>query len=64
MYFNRSSLPWQRLKGCDCVCLSGIDYHDINSLTKKQKGEKTTEIKLSTPVEVLCKKHHNFPTST
>ncbi|ESN90730.1 hypothetical protein HELRODRAFT_70877 [Helobdella robusta] len=42
MYFNRSSLPWQNLK----------------ATTKKQKYEKISEKKMSTPVEVLCK---SFP---
>ena len=39
MYFNRTSLPWQGLKAG----------------TKKQKYEKISEKKMSTPVEVLCK---------
>nr|CAI9693083.1 unnamed protein product [Rangifer tarandus platyrhynchus] len=39
MYFNRTSLPWQGLKAA----------------TKKQKHEKISEKKMSTPVEVLCK---------
>ena len=39
MYFNRGSLPWQGLKAA----------------TKKQKYEKISEKKKSTPVEVLCK---------
>jgi len=39
MYFNRGSLPWQGLKAA----------------TKKQKYEKISEKKMSTPVEVLCK---------
>lgn len=39
MYFNRSTLPWQGLKAA----------------TKKQKYEKISEKKMSTPVEVLCK---------
>ena len=39
MYFNRGSLPWQGLKAA----------------TKKQKYEKISEKKLSTPVEELCK---------
>ena len=39
MYFNRTSLPWQGLK----------------AETKKQKYEKISEKKMSTPVEVLCK---------
>ncbi|XP_014779447.1 casein kinase I [Octopus bimaculoides] len=43
MYFNRGSLPWQGLKAA----------------TKKQKYEKISERKMSTPVEALCK---GFPT--
>ena len=39
MYLNRGSLPWQGLKAA----------------TKKQKYEKISEKKMSTPVEVLCK---------
>ncbi|KAF5292434.1 hypothetical protein FQA39_LY13981 [Lamprigera yunnana] len=39
MYFNRGCLPWQGLKAA----------------TKKQKYEKISEKKMSTPVEVLCK---------
>ncbi|KPJ03602.1 Casein kinase I isoform alpha [Papilio xuthus] len=39
MYFNRGSLPWQGLK----------------AITKKQKYERISEKKMSTPVEVLCK---------
>lgn len=39
MYFNLGSLPWQGLKAA----------------TKKQKYEKISEKKLSTPVEVLCR---------
>ncbi|XP_032222109.1 casein kinase I isoform X3 [Nematostella vectensis] len=42
MYFNRSNLPWQGLK---------VD----KAATKKQKYEKISEKKMSTPVEVLCK---------
>lgn len=42
MYFNRGSLPWQNLKAA----------------TKKQKYEKISEKKMSTPVEILCK---SFP---
>lgn len=39
MYFNLGSLPWQGLKAA----------------TKKQKYERISEKKLSTPVEVLCR---------
>ncbi|MCP9259446.1 Casein kinase I isoform alpha [Dirofilaria immitis] len=39
MYFNKGTLPWQGLKAA----------------TKKQKYEKISEKKMSTPVEVLCK---------
>ncbi|VDO03465.1 unnamed protein product [Rodentolepis nana] len=39
MYFNRGSLPWQGLKGN----------------TKRQKYERISEKKISTPVEALCK---------
>lgn len=39
LYFCRGSLPWQGLKGA----------------TKKQKYEKISEKKISTPVESLCK---------
>ena len=39
MYFNRGSLPWQGLKAA----------------TKKQRNEKISETKMSTPIEVLCK---------
>ena len=42
MYFNRTSLPWQGLKAA----------------TKKQKYERISEKKLSTPIEVLCKVGH------
>ena len=44
MYFNRGSLPWQGLKAA----------------TKKQKYEKISEKKMSTPVEVLCKVRFKF----
>lgn len=39
MYFNRGSLPWQGMKANN----------------KKQKYEKISEKKMSTPIEVLCK---------
>merc|ERR1712235_77416 len=39
MYFNRSSLPWQGLKAA----------------TKRQKYERISEKKMSTPVDTLCK---------
>ncbi|XP_022931126.1 casein kinase 1-like protein 6 isoform X1 [Cucurbita moschata] len=41
MYFLRGSLPWQGLKAG----------------TKKQKYDKISEKKMSTPIEVLCKSH-------
>ena len=41
MYFLRGTLPWQGLKAA----------------TKKQKYDKISEKKMSTPVEVLCKGH-------
>jgi len=44
MYFNRGSLPWQGLKAA----------------TKKQKYEKISEKKMSTPVEILCKVKKNL----
>lgn len=44
MYFNRGSLPWQGLKAA----------------TKKQKYEKISEKKMSTPVEILCKVKQNL----
>lgn len=44
MYFNRGSLPWQGLKG----------------QVKKQKYEKISDKKMSTPVETLCK---GFPST-
>jgi hypothetical protein len=39
MYFNRGSLPWQGLRAA----------------TKRQKYERISEKKMSTPVEELCK---------
>ena len=42
MYFNRGNLPWQ-----------GLRAH-----TKKEKYDKISEKKMSTPIEVLCK---HFP---
>lgn len=39
MYFNRGVLPWQGMKATN----------------KKQKYEKISEKKMSTPIEVLCK---------
>lgn len=39
MYFNRGGLPWQGLK----------------ANTKKEKYDKISEKKMSTPIEVLCK---------
>ncbi|KAL4341129.1 hypothetical protein GQ457_08G020960 [Hibiscus cannabinus] len=41
MYFLRGSLPWQGLK----------------TGTRKQKYDRITEKKVSTPIEVLCKSH-------
>jgi len=41
MYFNRGSLPWQGLK----------------AITKRQKYDRITERKISTPVDILCKGH-------
>ena len=39
MYFNKGSLPWQGLKAA----------------TKRQKYERISEKKMSTPIEELCK---------
>jgi hypothetical protein len=39
MYFLRGSLPWQGLKAA----------------TKRQKYERISEKKMSTPIEELCK---------
>ncbi|XP_061350901.1 casein kinase 1-like protein 3 [Gastrolobium bilobum] len=41
MYFLRGSLPWQGLQAA----------------TKKQKYDKISETKLSTPIEILCKSY-------
>nr|CAB3233964.1 casein kinase I-like [Phallusia mammillata] len=41
MYFNLGTLPWQGLKAA----------------TKRQKYERISEKKMSTPIEVLCKGH-------
>jgi serine/threonine protein kinase len=41
MYFNKGQLPWQGLK----------------ATTKKDKYNRIAEKKMSTPVEVLCKRH-------
>lgn len=47
MYFNLGTLPWQGLKAAN----------------KRQKYERISEKKLSTPIEVLCKDFPNeFPT--
>ncbi|KAL1498428.1 hypothetical protein ABEB36_009233 [Hypothenemus hampei] len=47
MYFNRGSLPWQGLKAA----------------TKRQKYERISEKKISTPIEELCKGYPaEFPT--
>ncbi|KAG8272419.1 Casein kinase I isoform epsilon [Homalodisca vitripennis] len=47
MYFNRGSLPWQGLKAA----------------TKRQKYERISEKKMSTPIEELCKGYPTeFPT--
>lgn len=44
MYFNRGSLPWQGLKAA----------------TKRQKYERISEKKMSTPIEELCKGFPEF----
>lgn len=46
MYFNRGSLPWQGLKAA----------------TKRQKYERISEKKMSTPIEELCKGFPEFAT--
>ncbi|XP_056644804.1 casein kinase I-like [Diorhabda carinulata] len=47
MYFNRGSLPWQGLKAAN----------------KRQKYERISEKKMSTPIEELCKGYpKEFPT--
>lgn len=43
MYFNKGSLPWQGLKAA----------------TKRQKYERISEKKMSTPIEELCKVSSN-----
>jgi hypothetical protein len=48
MYFNLGSLPWQGLKAA----------------TKKQKYERISEKKMSTPIEVLCKGFPSMDTFT
>jgi hypothetical protein len=53
MYFNRGSLPWQGLKAA----------------TKRQKYERISEKKMSTPIEELCKGYpgeccHNYWTNS
>uniref|UniRef100_A0A096MQA6 non-specific serine/threonine protein kinase n=2 Tax=Cercopithecinae TaxID=9528 RepID=A0A096MQA6_PAPAN len=69
MYFNRTSLPWQGLKKqCLTVLprlvsnswaqtILPLQHPKVLGLaaTKKQKYEKISEKKMSTPVEVLCK---------
>jgi len=47
MYFMRGSLPWQGLKAA----------------TKRQKYERISEKKMSTPIEELCKSFPCKPTS-
>lgn len=47
MYFNRGSLPWQGLKAA----------------TKRQKYERISEKKMSTPIEELCKGYPGKKTS-
>jgi casein kinase 1 alpha len=39
IYFNKGSLPWQGLRAA----------------TKKEKYDRISEKKMSTPIEVLCK---------
>uniref|UniRef100_A0A8C7H204 non-specific serine/threonine protein kinase n=1 Tax=Oncorhynchus kisutch TaxID=8019 RepID=A0A8C7H204_ONCKI len=62
MYFNRTSLPWQGLKvgqagtlGFSSMILLLDPPPPHSAATKKQKYEKISEKKMSTPVEVLCK---------
>lgn len=47
MYFNRGSLPWQGLKAA----------------TKRQKYERISEKKMSTPIEELCKVRKTIKTT-
>jgi serine/threonine protein kinase len=45
MYFNRGSLPWQGLR----------------AMTKKEKYDRISEKKMSTPIEVICRGYpHEF----
>ncbi|KAI2539637.1 casein kinase 1 alpha 1 [Homo sapiens] len=70
MYFNRTSLPWQGLKRQCLTVLPRLVSNSwaqvilllqhpkelgLQAATKKQKYEKISEKKMSTPVEVLCK---------
>ena len=55
MYFNRGSLPWQGLKVGVIMSFVMVVILFLQAATKKQKYEKISEKKMSTPVEVLCK---------